>query len=96
MLVMQGVFPLQSISVLAGLTHDLSKLSPWNSGPVPNIGRTPANRQRKAGSYSTAWLHHKGHNKHHLESFRIDYAPQRRHAMAGDAHAGRYVAGNGV
>ena len=42
-----------------GLTHDLSKYSPTEA-------------ERAARGYSSAWLHHKGRNKHHLEYW-IDY-----------------------
>ena len=43
-----------------GLAHDLSKYSPNEA-------------EREARGYSSAWLHHKGRNKHHLEYW-IDYA----------------------
>lgn len=58
-----------------GLTHDLSKYT-W---PELRIGiryylngESPHNGERKALGYSTAWLHHKGRNKHHAEYW-IDY-----------------------
>ena len=53
-----------------GLTHDLSKYSPtefingvkfFTGTGSPHIG------ERAAYGYSKAWLHHKGHNKHHAE-----------------------------
>ena len=72
-----------------GLTHDLSKYT-W---PEFRVGakyyqgtRSPNNAEREAIGYSTAWLHHKGRNKHHLEYW-IDYG---RHADAG-ALCGRDV-----
>ena len=77
-----------------GLLHDLSKLAPveflagakyWQGNCSPN------NAQRKAEGCSTAWLHHKGRNKHHLEYW-IDYAPQGPHALAGMRMPERYVA----
>ena len=92
MLVMRGCF--RCGLYWQGLTHDLSKLSPWNSGPVPNIGRAPAapttpSARRKATL--PHGLHHKGRNKHHLEYW-IDYAPNGDHAMAGMRMPNRYVA----
>ena len=58
-----------------GLTHDLSKYT-W---PELRIGikyyldgQSPHNGERKVLGYSTAWLHHKGRNKHHAEYW-IDY-----------------------
>ena len=36
--------------------------------------RSPNDAQRKAEGCSTAWLHHKGRNRHHLEYW-IDYDP---------------------
>ena len=53
-----------------GLTHDLSKYSPvefingvrfYTGTGSPHIG------ERKKYGYSKAWMHHKGHNKHHGE-----------------------------
>ena len=40
--------------------------------------------------YSSAWLHHKGRNKHHLEYW-IDYSPEGDHALAGMKMPVRYV-----
>lgn len=58
-----------------GLTHDLSKYT-W---PELRIGikyyldgQSPHNGERKVLGYSSAWLHHKGRNKHHAEYW-IDY-----------------------
>lgn len=34
---------------------------------------SPNNAERADRGYSSAWLHHKGRNKHHLEYW-IDYA----------------------
>lgn len=53
-----------------GLTHDLSKYSPtefingvkfFTGTGSPHVG------ERERYGYSKAWLHHKGHNKHHAE-----------------------------
>ena len=51
--------------VRQGLCHDLSKYQG---------NRSPNDAQRKAEGCSTAWLHHKGRNRHHLEYW-IDYDP---------------------
>ena len=53
-----------------GLTHDLSKYSPteFRSGIRYYQGnRSPNSRERELIGYSTAWMHHKGRNKHHFE-----------------------------
>lgn len=58
-----------------GLLHDLSKYMPseflvgcrYYQGTM-----SPNNAEREAIGYSSAWLHHKGRNKHHLEYW-IDY-----------------------
>ena len=53
-----------------GITHDLSKYSPaefsvgiryWTGTRSPNAG------EREELGYSTAWMHHKGRNRHHYE-----------------------------
>lgn len=59
-----------------GFLHDLSKYAP--SEFIPGVRyyqgyRSPNNAQREAEGCSTAWLHHKGRNKHHYEYW-IDYA----------------------
>ena len=54
-----------------GLLHDFSEFIPgvkyYQDG-----NRSPNNAQREAEGCSTAWLHHKGRNKHHYEYW-IDY-----------------------
>lgn len=58
-----------------GLLHDLSKYSPseFFVGVKYYQGtRSPNNAEREAKGYTSAWLHHKGRNKHHLEYW-IDY-----------------------
>ena len=58
-----------------GLLHDMSKYSPveFRVGAKYFQGtRSPNNAEREAIGYSSAWLHHKGKNKHHLEYW-IDY-----------------------
>lgn len=53
-----------------GLCHDLSKYSPTEflQGARYYQGtRSPNARAREAEGCSTAWMHHKGRNKHHYE-----------------------------
>lgn len=53
-----------------GLTHDLSKYSwtEFRSGIRYFQGtRSPNSRERELIGYSTAWMHHKGRNRHHFE-----------------------------
>ncbi len=72
-LVMKGCFKVGLYK--QGLLHDLSKYSPSEFG----IGvkyyqgtRSPNAAEREAIGYSSAWLHHKGRNRHHYEYW-IDY-----------------------
>ena len=73
-LVMKGCFQIGLIK--QGLLHDLSKYSPtellvgcrYYKGYM-----SPNKAEREEKGYSSAWLHHKGRNKHHLEYW-IDYA----------------------
>lgn len=58
-----------------GILHDLSKYSPaeFCVGMKYFQGdRSPNNAEREAIGYSSAWLHHKGRNKHHYEYW-VDY-----------------------
>ena len=53
-----------------GLLHDLSKYSPveFRVGARYFQGnQSPNNIERKEQGYSSAWLHHKGRNRHHYE-----------------------------
>ena len=53
-----------------GLLHDLSKYSPteFRVGMKYYQGtRSPNAAEREACGCSTAWMHHKGRNKHHFE-----------------------------
>lgn len=53
-----------------GLTHDLSKYSLtefWNGVKFYTGTKSPHYGERETYGYSKAWLHHKGHNKHHAE-----------------------------
>lgn len=61
-----------------GLLHDLSKYSPaeFLVGVKYYQGtRSPNNAEREELGYSSAWLHHKGRNKHHYEYWQ-DYSLQ--------------------
>lgn len=72
-LVMKGCFKVGLYR--QGLLHDLSKYTPteflvgcrYYQGTM-----SPNNAEREAIGYSSAWLHHKGRNKHHMEYW-IDY-----------------------
>lgn len=66
-----------------GMRHDLSKYSPMEfiQGAKYYIGtRSPNELERKEKGYSTAWLHHKGRNKHHFEYW-TDYNMQERRVL---------------
>ncbi|MCR4807617.1 MAG: DUF5662 family protein [Lachnospiraceae bacterium] len=61
-----------------GLTHDLSKYSPTEFivGARYYQGyRSPNNAEREDTGYSSAWLHHKGRNRHHYEYW-LDYSSE--------------------
>jgi hypothetical protein len=73
-MVMSGCFRVGLIK--QGLMHDLSKYSPseFIVGAKYYQGkRSPNNAEREAIGYSSAWLHHKGRNKHHYEYW-MDYS----------------------
>lgn len=59
-----------------GLLHDLSKYG-WTEFRVGcryyQGNRSPNNAEREEEGCSTAWLHHKGRNRHHYEYW-IDYS----------------------
>ena len=72
-LVMRGCFQVGLIR--QGLLHDLSKYSPTEfivGCKYYQGNMSPNNAEREAVGYSSAWLHHKGRNKQHLEYW-IDY-----------------------
>lgn len=93
---MEGCFRIGLIR--QGLLHDLSKYSPFEffSGCRYYQGNmSPNNAERKDRGYSSAWLHHKGRNKHHLEYW-IDFAADEtkkdgRKGMVGMKMPLRYV-----
>ena len=59
-----------------GIMHDWSKDTPTEflvGCKYYQGNMSPNNAERADKGYSTAWLHHKGRNKHHLEYW-IDYS----------------------
>lgn len=76
-----------------GLLHDLSKYMPSEFLPGCRYyqgNRSPNNAQREAVGYSSAWLHHKGRNKHHYEYW-IDYSVNPGEGIVGQKMPVRYV-----
>lgn len=76
-----------------GLLHDLSKYSPTEflvGAKYYQGTRSPNNAEREAKGYSSAWLHHKGRNKHHLEYW-IDYSMEEDGKMTGMEIPLKYV-----
>ena len=76
-----------------GLLHDLSKYMPTEF--IPGIiyyqgFRSPNNAQREAEGCSSAWLHHKGRNKHHYEYW-IDYPSDKTKGLEGMKMPVKYV-----
>ena len=77
-----------------GLMHDLSKYNPveFLVGAKYYQGfQSPNNAERMDRGYSSAWLHHKGRNKHHLEYW-IDYSLGEESPLAGMKMPVEYVA----
>lgn len=83
-LVMKGCFAVGLYR--QGLLHDLSKYTPteflvgcrYYQGTM-----SPNNAERAKKGYSSAWLHHKGRNRHHMEYW-IDYGMPEK----GETHGG--------
>ena len=68
-----------------GLMHDLSKYSPTEfliGARYFQGTRSPNNAEREATGVSTAWLHHKGRNRHHYEYW-LDYSGKRSDGING-------------
>ncbi len=66
-----------------GLLHDLSKYTPTEFIPGAKyyLGtRSPNEAERNEKGYSSAWLHHKGRNRHHFEYW-TDYNMVERRVM---------------
>lgn len=56
--------------VWQGIVHDLSKYSLTefvSSARYFQGDKSPIEKEKAERGYSAAWLHHKGHNKHHWE-----------------------------
>lgn len=65
---------------LRGLKHDISKFSPiefWESVKYYDGKKSPIEICKKEKGYSSAWLHHKGRNKHHVEYWVDETAPEK-------------------
>lgn len=76
-----------------GLMHDLSKYSPveFRVGARYFQGnQSPNNIERREKGFSSAWLHHKGRNKHHLEYW-VDYSQNEGAGLCGMEMPVRYV-----
>ena len=77
-----------------GLLHDMSKYSPtefWVGAKYYQGTRSPNNAEREDIGYSSAWLHHKGRNKHHYEYW-IDYVPGDDRIINGVPMPRKYIA----
>ena len=76
-----------------GIMHDLSKysLTEFRVGVNYYQGdRSPNTAERADLGYSTAWLHHKGRNRHHYEYW-IDMKGNRDATLEGKPMPTRYV-----
>lgn len=91
-LVMQGCFKVGLY--YQGIMHDLSKYTPSEflvGARYYQGDRSPNNAEREQLGYSSAWLHHKGRNKHHYEYW-IDYSTRNKSGqMAPVPMPDRYV-----
>jgi len=68
-----------------GLTHDLSKYMPSEfliGAKYFQGNRSPNDMERRANGLSTAWLHHKGCNRHHYEYW-TDYIIEKGRGVTG-------------
>lgn len=76
-----------------GILHDLSKYS-WTEFSVGakyyQGNRSPNDAEREDKGYTSAWLHHKGRNKHHLEYW-IDYSLDKSKGLVGMEIPKEYV-----
>lgn len=76
-----------------GLLHDLSKYTPSEflvGCRYYQGNRSPNNAEREATGYSSAWLHHKGRNKHHYEYW-LDYSTDSSEGIVGQKMPTKYV-----
>ena len=76
-----------------GILHDLSKYS-WTEFSMGakyyQRNRSPNDAEREDKGYTSAWLHHKGRNKHHLEYW-IDYSVDKSKMLVGCKMPKEYV-----
>lgn len=90
-LVAQGCFKVGLYK--QGILHDMSKygFTEFRVGAKYFQGtRSPNNAEREDIGYSSAWLHHKGRNKHHFEYW-IDYATDGDGNLAGMKMPDKYI-----
>lgn len=77
-----------------GIMHDWSKYNPvefWNGVRHYQAGRRSPNfGEKEVKGYSSAWLHHKGRNKHHFEYW-IDIPSDASKGYQGMPMPSRYV-----
>lgn len=76
-----------------GISHDWSKYSPVEflvGCKYFQGNKSPNNAERIDKGYSSAWLHHKGRNKHHLEYW-IDYGVGEDRSITGMKMPTKYV-----
>lgn len=67
-----------------GILHDLSKYTPTEFFPSVQYyqgDRSPISAERAALGFSSCWLHHKGHNKHHWEYW-VDFSANEKRYVA--------------
>ncbi|MBQ4110939.1 MAG: catalase [Clostridia bacterium] len=77
-----------------GLMHDMSKYMPseFLIGAKYYKGtESPNNVERRETGVSSAWLHHKGRNKHHFEYW-MDYGLDKNKGIVGMKMPKKYVA----
>ena len=92
LVVMEGCFKVGLFK--QGLLHDLSKYSweEFKTGVKYYQGtRSPNAAEKEEKGYSSAWLHHKGRNKHHYEYW-IDISVRKEEGLVGNKMPLRYVA----
>ncbi len=91
LMVMRGCF---SVGLYwQGLVHDLSKYMPseFMVGARYYQGtQSPNNAERRDKGFSSAWLHHKGRNKHHYEYW-MDYSAHNGKGIVPAEMPDRYV-----
>ncbi|SHK04940.1 hypothetical protein SAMN02745248_01656 [Hathewaya proteolytica DSM 3090] len=76
-----------------GLLHDMSKYSwtEFSTGVKYYTGHSsPNGLEKREVGYSTAWLHHKGRNKHHFEYW-MDYDLDASKGIVGANMPTKYV-----